>query len=62
MLVQPMPTDPTPLIASDDHLAHAGLVELVAGREVPCYESPERAVAILQALLATGDYAARPPA
>ena len=56
-----MPTDPTPLIASDDHLAHAGLVELVAGREVPCFESPERAVAIRAALLATGDYALTAP-
>ncbi len=46
----------TPLVASDDHLAHAGLVELVAGREVPCFESPDRAVAIREALLATGDY------
>ncbi|MCA1572064.1 MAG: histone deacetylase family protein [Chloroflexi bacterium] len=51
----------TPLIASDDHLAHAGLIELVAGREVPCYESPERAIAIRHALLATGDYALEPP-
>ena len=46
----------TPLVASDDHLAHAGLVELVGGREVPCYESPERAIAIRDALLATGEY------
>ena len=43
----------TPLIASDDHLAHDGLVELVAGQPVPCYESPERATAIREALLAT---------
>jgi acetoin utilization deacetylase AcuC-like enzyme len=61
MLVQPMPIDPTPLIASDDHLAHAGLVELVGGREVPCFESPERAIAIRSALLATGDYELVPP-
>ncbi len=52
---------PTPLIASDDHLAHAGLIELAAGREIPCYESPERATAIRQALLSTGDYALQPP-
>ena len=56
-----MPTEPTPLIASDDHLAHDGLVELVAGREVPCYESPERATAIRDALLATGDYVLQAP-
>ncbi|MBA3587611.1 MAG: histone deacetylase family protein [Chloroflexi bacterium] len=52
---------PTPLIASDDHLAHAGLIELAAGREIPCYESPERATAIRQALLSTGDYVLEPP-
>ena len=46
----------TPLVASDDHLAHSGLVELLAGREVPCFESPERAIAIRESLLATGEY------
>jgi acetoin utilization deacetylase AcuC-like enzyme len=46
----------TPLVASDAHLAHAGLVELLAGREVPCYESPERASVIRDALLATSSY------
>jgi acetoin utilization deacetylase AcuC-like enzyme len=56
-----MPTDPTPLIASDHHLEHAGLLELVAGREVPCYESPARATAIRAALLATGGYALEAP-
>ena len=56
-----MPIEPTPLIASDDHLAHDGLVELVAGREVPCYESPERATAIRDALLGTGVYALEAP-
>jgi acetoin utilization deacetylase AcuC-like enzyme len=47
---------PTPLVASDAHLAHTGLIELVGGREVPCFESPERATVIREALLATGDY------
>ena len=46
----------TPLVASDVHLAHSGLIELVGGREVPCFESPERATVIREALLATGDY------
>ena len=46
----------TPLVASDAHLAHTGLVELLAGREVPCYESPERATVIREALVATGSY------
>ena len=50
------PLPPTPLVASDDHLAHDGLIELVGGREVPCFESPERATVIREALLATGDY------
>jgi len=49
-----MSTSPIPLVASDVHLGHAGLVELVAGREVPCYESPERATAIRDALLRSG--------
>jgi acetoin utilization deacetylase AcuC-like enzyme len=52
---------PTPLVGSDAHLAHAGLVELLAGQEVPCYESPERATAIRDALLATGECALVPP-
>jgi len=56
-----MPTEPTPLIASDDHLAHAGLIELLAGREIPCFESPERATAIRDALLATGTFALEAP-
>ena len=50
-----------PLIASDDHLAHDGLVELVAGQPMPCYESPERATVIREALLAAGGYALEEP-
>ncbi|MGI8999056.1 MAG: hypothetical protein ACR2GO_05050 [Candidatus Limnocylindria bacterium] len=53
--------DRTPLIASDDHLAHAGLIELASGQEIPCYESPERATVIRGARLATGDYALGAP-
>jgi len=49
-----------PLIASDDHLAHDGLFELLAGQPVPCVESPERATAIREALLATGGYELQP--
>ena len=52
---------PTPLIASDHHLAHDGLVELMAGKPVPCFESPERATVIREALLATGHYALEAP-
>jgi acetoin utilization deacetylase AcuC-like enzyme len=51
------PLPPTPLVASDEHLAHDGLIELVGGREVPCFEAPERATVIRTALLDTGDYA-----
>ena len=50
-----------PLIASDDHLAHDGLIELLAGRPVPCFESPERVTDDCGALLATGDYELQPP-
>ena len=57
-----MPNPPSvPLIASDDHLGHAGLIELYAGQEIPCYESPERAVVIRDALLAAGGYQLQPP-
>lgn len=58
----PSPVPPTPIVASDAHLAHAGLVELYAGREVPCFESPERATVIRDALLATGAYRLEAPA
>ena len=54
-------TQPTPLIASDDHLAHDGLIELVGGRPVPCFESPERATVIREALVATGEYSLEAP-
>ncbi|HEY6607599.1 MAG TPA: histone deacetylase family protein [Candidatus Limnocylindria bacterium] len=47
---------PIPLVASDHHLAHDGLTELMGGRPVPCFESPERATVIRDALLATGEY------
>ena len=45
-----------PLVASDHHLAHDGLIELVGGRPEPCFESPRRATVIREALLATGSY------
>jgi acetoin utilization deacetylase AcuC-like enzyme len=50
-----------PVVASDAHLAHDGLVELMAGREVPCYESPARATEIRRALIARGGYAIAVP-
>jgi len=53
--------DLVPVIHSDAHLAHAGLIELASGVEVPCYESPERAVAIQAALLEDGGFAFEAP-
>jgi len=52
---------PVAVYRSNAHLAHAGLVELLAGRQIPCYESPERAVAIERALLGAGGYELREP-
>lgn len=50
-----------PVIRSDAHLAHAGLIELAGGREIPCYESPDRAVAIEAALRSDGGFAFEAP-
>jgi acetoin utilization deacetylase AcuC-like enzyme len=50
-------SDPIPVIRSDAHLAHTGLIELSGGREIPCWESPERALAIEAALHAAGSFA-----
>lgn len=53
--------DLVPVIRSDAHLAHAGLIELASGVEIPCFESPERIIAIEAALLADGGYAFEEP-
>lgn len=50
-----------PLIGSDDHRAHDGLIELLAGQPIRCWESPERATVIRDALLATGAYELQAP-
>ena len=50
-------SDPIPVIRSDAHLAHTGLIELSGGHEIPCWESPERAIAIEEALRANGGFA-----
>ena len=52
---------PTPVFTSPAHLGHDGLVELLAGREVRCFESPERATEIETALRAAGGYELREP-
>ena len=52
---------PTPVIRSDAHLAHAGLIELSGGLEIPCYESPERAIEIERALAAAAGFAFEQP-
>jgi acetoin utilization deacetylase AcuC-like enzyme len=57
----PEPLAPTPIFRSDAHLAHAGLVELMAGRQIPCYEAPERAVEIERALAANRGYVLAEP-
>ncbi len=51
----------TPVIRSDAHLAHAGLIELSGGREIPYWESPERAIAIEAALRASGTFGFEAP-
>jgi acetoin utilization deacetylase AcuC-like enzyme len=51
----------TPVIHSDAHLAHTGLIELASGLEIPCWESPERAQAIEAALHADGGFASEAP-
>ena len=50
-----------PVFTSPAHLAHDGLVELLAGREVPCFESPQRAIEIERALREAGGYELREP-
>jgi acetoin utilization deacetylase AcuC-like enzyme len=48
--------DAVPVVRSDAHLAHAGLIELASGVEIPCFESPERILAIEAALEADGGF------
>lgn len=50
-----------PVVYSDVHLAHDGLIELLAGREIPCFESPDRALAILDALQRDRRFAVQSP-
>jgi acetoin utilization deacetylase AcuC-like enzyme len=57
----PPPVPPVPVIASDAHLAHDGLTELMGGVQILCYESPARAVEIRRALAAAGGFAFAAP-
>src|SRR4029079_18729549 len=50
-------SDLVPVIRSDAHLAHTALIELASGVEIPCFESPERILAIEAALQADGGFA-----
>jgi acetoin utilization deacetylase AcuC-like enzyme len=54
-------SDPVPVIHSDAHLAHTGLIELASGVEMPCFESPERIIAIESALRDAGGFAFEEP-
>ena len=45
-----------PVIRSDAHLAHDGLIEIERGQPIPCWDAPARVVEIERALRATGDY------
>jgi acetoin utilization deacetylase AcuC-like enzyme len=50
-----------PVIHSDAHLAHDGLIEIERGRVIPCYESPARITAIEKALKKAGRFAFHEP-
>ena len=54
-------SDLVPVVRSDAHLAHSGLIELASGVEIPCYESPERLLAIEAALREDGGFASEAP-
>jgi acetoin utilization deacetylase AcuC-like enzyme len=55
------PKAPVPIYRSEAHLAHAGLREVLGGREIECFERPERAIEIERALAADGGYVLREP-
>lgn len=52
---------PVPVIRSDAHLAHDGLIEVERGRAIPCYEVPARVVEIERALDEAGGYVFEEP-
>ena len=54
-------TPSIPVVRSDAHLAHSGLIELAGSRPIPCWESPDRALAIEAALRADGRFVFEAP-
>ena len=49
------------MVTSPAHLAHDGLIEVMGGRAVACFEKPERISEIERALSETGTYGLLPP-
>jgi len=49
------------VVTSPAHRAHDGLIEVMGGRPVPCFEKPERISALERALTETGEYRLLPP-
>jgi acetoin utilization deacetylase AcuC-like enzyme len=49
------------VVTSPAHLAHDGLIEVMGGRPVPCFEKPERITAIEQALSDATSHRLLPP-
>ena len=49
------------MVTSPAHLAHDGLIEVMGGQPVACFEKPERITAIEQALADAGSYRFMPP-
>ncbi len=47
---------PVPVIRSDAHLAHDGLIEVERGEAIPGYETPARVIEIERALTEAGGY------
>ena len=49
------------MVSSPAHLAHDGLIEVMGGRPVPCFEKPERITAIEQAMAEVTRHRLLPP-
>jgi acetoin utilization deacetylase AcuC-like enzyme len=51
----------TPVVRTDAHLRHDGLVEVMGGHEIPCWELPARATEIERALAADPEFTLAEP-